>query len=104
MSSESKLRVTITAREEWNEEPYIQVWDVRERLLDFIVGFGNGVWVEIRIAAETQEGLKAIRGLLLKGGYEPGSEPSLETTLFQQGDECWEGFVFVDPVLYPLFL
>jgi len=92
----SWLRIQITAREDWGEKPYTQIWDIKERLLDLILGFGNGIWVEIRIVPETQEGLDAIRGLLTKGGYTLGGEPSTKTTLFQEGDECWVGFVFLD--------
>jgi len=98
----SWLRIQITAREDWGEKPYTQIWDIKERLLDLILGFGNGIWVEIRIVPETQEGLDAIRGLLTKGGYTLGGEPSIKTTLFQEGDECWMGFVFLDTHPKPL--
>jgi hypothetical protein len=98
MTTESRLQVTITAREDWNEETYTQVWNIKERLLDFILGFGNGIWVEIRIVAKTEEGLKAIRDLLRKGGYHPEAQLLPETTLFQPGDECWAGFVFLADV------
>lgn len=93
----------ITAKEDWDDEVYTQVWDIKERLLDFVLGFGNGVWREIRIVLETQEGLEAFRNLLTKGGYLVSKQPDPQTTLFQAGDECWAGFVFLslDPKLFP---
>jgi hypothetical protein len=97
MVTDSKLHIQIAAREEWDEDTYMQTWDIRERLLDLMLGFGNGIWVKIRIVPETAEALEAIRGLLTKGGYTRGSAPDARTTLFQQGDECWAGFVFIDP-------
>jgi len=102
MESQARLRVMITAKEAWDEKPYTQVWDMKERLLDLILGFGNGVWMEIRVIAETQDGLDAIRGLLTKGGYKAGYAPDPQTTLFQKGDECWAGFVFADPYPKPI--
>jgi len=102
MESQARLRVMITAKEAWDEKPYTQVWDMKERLLDLILGFGNGVWMEIRVIAETQDGLDAMRGLLSKGGYTADRLPDPKTTLFQEGDECWAGFVFLDLNLKPL--
>ncbi len=90
-----RLTLHITAREEWNEESYTLVWDLRERLYSLMLGFGNGTWVEIRIVAETEYALEVVRGLLTKGGYQPGSQPASQSTLFQEGDECWAGFVFL---------
>ncbi len=94
----SNLRVKITARDDWDDELYTQVWDIKERLLDFILGFGNGVWSEIRVVPETEEGLEAFRNLLIKGGYSAGRQPDPQTILFQEGDECWACFVFLDTV------
>ena len=97
MISNIRLNVTITAKEVWDDEQYTQVWNIRERLSDFILGFGNGVWHEIRVVAESQDGLDAFRGLLTKGGFSITSQPMPDATLFQAGDECWAGFVFIDP-------
>jgi len=102
VETDSKLHIQITARDDWDEDTYTQLWDINERLLDLILGFGNSVWVEIRIVAETQEGLDAFRGLLTKGGYKAGYAPDPQTTLFQKGDECWAGFVFADPYPKPI--
>jgi len=93
----NNLRVMITARDDWDDELYTQVWDMKERLLDFILGFGNGVWSEIRVVPETEAGLEAFRTLLIKGGYSAGRQPDSQTTLFQEGDECWAGFIFLNP-------
>jgi len=48
------LNLHITAREEWNEESYTLEWNISKQVRGFMLGFGNGVWVEIRIVAETQ--------------------------------------------------
>jgi hypothetical protein len=93
----SDIRIRIVAREEWDDPLYTLLWDIREHLYDLLVCFGNGVWVEIRIEPETQEGLEVIRGILTSGGYKVGYNAAEQTTLFQAGDECWAGFVFIDP-------
>jgi len=92
------LNLHITAREEWNEESYTLEWNISKQVRGFMLGFGNGVWVEIRIVAETQYAVEIVRGLLMAGGYRPVSQPAPRTTLFQEGDECWEGIVFLAPV------
>ena len=95
MTDKLRLQVHITARDDWDEEPYTLEWNIAEHLLELVLGFGNGVWAEIRIVTETQEGLDAMRDLLSNGGSRPGATPKPRTTLLQPGDECWAGFVFL---------
>lgn len=92
------LNIHITARDDWDEELYTLDWNIAEHLMELVLGFGNGVWAEIRIVAETQEGLDAMRDLLRSGGYRPGATPESRTTLHQPGDECWTGFAFLEVV------
>jgi hypothetical protein len=99
VESPINLKVEITAREEWGEDYYSLHWDIQEDFYELLLSFGNGLWAEVRIVAESQDGLGAIRRVLHVGGYRPGSQPDSRATLFQQGDECWEGFVFIAPTL-----
>lgn len=97
MESPTNLKVDMTAREEWDEDVYSLHWDLQENFYGLLLGFGNGLWREVRIVAESQEGLGAISRILTAGGYQSGSQPDPRATLFQEGDECWAGFVFVAP-------
>jgi hypothetical protein len=94
---EADLRVQIQAREAPDEAPYLLQWDMQKQLYEIILGFGNGMWVEMRVIGASGAALQAFRTILSAGGYHLTPPPKDAATLFQQGDECWAHFIFVDP-------
>jgi hypothetical protein len=91
------LRIQLQAKEEPAQGPYLLHWDVQKQRYQIILGFGNGLWVEVRVTGASAAALQAFRAILSAGGYDLTSSPKDEVTLFQKGDECWAHFIFIDP-------
>jgi hypothetical protein len=91
-------RILMTAIEELGEAPYTRIWELDKEMMALTLGFGNGVWADMRIIGESEETLTQFRGLLQRGGYTVVQDVSQFATLFRAGDECWESFVFIDPI------
>jgi hypothetical protein len=87
-----------------DEPPASLVWDLsdRQELYGILLGFGNGVFDEIRIVADSPEALELFRGIMMSGGYSERSftGPS-PYGLYQSGDQCFASFVFIDPTPRP---
>jgi hypothetical protein len=80
------------------------VWDLADRHIIYrlFLGFGNGVFGDMRVIGDSDEALQLFRGIMRSGGYQAGhiSEPQRHR-LYQAGDECYGGFVCVDPTPHP---
>ena len=92
-------RILIQAIEEQSEEPYLWVWDwdVSKDVSSLMLGLGTGAWFEMRVTGDSEEALDRFRNLLIRGGYSGSPKPFNSATLYKTGDECWEGFIFIDP-------
>jgi hypothetical protein len=90
-------RLLITAIEADDDNPYTKIWDLDKTIQTLVLVFGNGVWGEVHVIGESHEALNILRTILKRGGYSPTEAPFQGATLYQQGNECWEGFIFIDP-------
>src|SRR5688572_10418468 len=87
-----------------DEAPAVQIWDLsdRQELYGIFLGFGNGVFDEMRVVGDSPEALNLFRGIMRSGGYSAAPlAGSSRYGLYQPGDECFASFVFIDPTPRP---
>ena len=77
--------------------------DLERSLQLLVLLLGNGLEGDVRMVADTSEGVEALRALVLKVGSCTRIEPPGEPSLYQLGDECYRQHpgarVFLSPRL-----
>ncbi|MCP4425951.1 MAG: hypothetical protein GY803_15770 [Chloroflexi bacterium] len=82
---------------------------VENALLGLVLTLANGVIVEMRVEAPSEEALNGVRNMITgTGGSKLVSLTAPETEelwLYQDGDECYlqgsDGYMFVNPIPQP---
>ena len=96
-----KLQVTYVS-EDHDTYPIVNggtdnlTWDLTRDMQSILLGFGNGIFLEMRVIGDSEEALKRFRAIMKAGGYDE-TTPKSQAWLYQSGDECYGGFVFIDP-------
>ena len=89
------------------------IWDFhnRDTILNLILLYGNGDFLEVRGIGETEDVIGALRGVAIGTGGSSKIELSLEEKqslwLYQENDECYRqpvssgGYTFINPEPQP---
>ncbi len=92
-------------------EPSQESWDLETDLIFLVYLFGNGYVQELRVIAETEDGLAAFKGLAIGTGNAKLAQISeaeaKASRLYLPGYECYQqpmlkrNFIFIHPVPQP---
>ncbi len=90
-----------------NDDQEFEDWGVKD-LRDpttytlFLLAFGNGLIEEMRVVAETKEGIFAFINLVERGGYRRSQAAVVKAAkLYKVGDACFpeiNPFIFISPI------
>jgi hypothetical protein len=115
MSEAMRLLVDII---DWEYPPERQpaaptIWDLLDQntLMQLVLALGNGIIVEMRAEADSDDALAALRDLLIHVGscqlIDLAPEIKQRLWLYVDGDQCYQqgttnpGYIFVNPLPQP---